>query len=155
MNTETKIRCSYPAAKLKDKPEWIKKEITEETIDWCKSFAEYLVKKDNSDALSTSQLRKFFGALKQIKHSGYDEGKHSSLIQLKPLLAYAVGRDMKEIYNRNTRETINIPKSKIKELSEEITSAINMIEKGDKKQFNRFVQIVEAIVAYHKAEGGK
>ena len=92
----------------------------------------------SKNALSTSQIRKFFGAIKRIQ-AGFEEHKHEILL-LEPKLAYAVGRDE--------------GKTKINDFYKALSPLIKDINQ-DKKKFNNFVSIVEAIVAYHKAKGGK
>lgn len=115
--------------------------------------------------LSTSQLRRFFGTLKRLQAIGFSEKNAAQLLRLKPLLAYAVGRDKK-----NGRQTTKIGKF-YQELSIAIDFVMdateNVVEEKVKPQtpqwnsaqlisqyFNNFVNLVEAIVAYHKFKGG-
>jgi CRISPR-associated protein Csm2 len=125
---------AYPAEKLQVK--WIHDGVTDEAVEWTKSFSEFLTSDNN--ALTTSQIRKFFGELKRI------QADYSRFIQdlpmLKAQLAYAVGR------NRG---------SKIKEFYEELTKGLGGIRKDNKVDFHNFVKIVESIVAFHKYFGGK
>jgi len=62
---------------------------------------------------------------------------------LKAQLAYANGRDKKLGKNQ----------TKIDVFYNELSSAIDYIQ--NEKHFRNFVNIVEAIVAYHKAAGGE
>lgn len=93
------------------------------------------------EKLTTTQLRKFFGELKKQQMTGYIE---SHFILLKPKLAYAVGRvkDGKKYY-------------KIEDLYNVLTYAIDVVVEEDelnkKIAFKNFIEIFEAIVAYHKA----
>jgi CRISPR type III-A-associated protein Csm2 len=87
---------------------------------------------DGKDGVKTSQLRKFFGAVKKIQ-ADFENSK-GEIVLLNPKLAYAVGR------NRS---------SKIKELYQLLSPLIDDI-KEDKKKFKNFVNVFEAIVAYHK-----
>jgi len=91
-------------------------------------------------AMSTSQIRKFFGAIKRIQ-ADFDNLKGEILL-LEPKLAYAVGKDKDN------------PKSKIDEFYKELSPLIKEINE-DEKKFKNFVSIVEAIVAYHKVYGGE
>lgn len=135
----------YPQDKLK--PEWVKEPITEDIVNWCESFGKYLAKnktKNEKDEktgrittvdirdskMSTSQLRKFFGEVKRIEM----QYNPSDVAMLNPLLAYAVGRDE--------------GKTKIKDFQVEISKAISEVK--NEEDFKNFVQIFEAIVAYHK-----
>lgn len=90
------------------------------------------------EAMSTSQIRRFFGAIKRIQ-ADFDHLK-GEVILLEPKLAYAVGRDQGN--------------SKIVEFYKEISPLLKVINE-DEKKFKNFVSIVEAIVAYHKVHGGK
>lgn len=98
-------------------------------------FAKFLA--DDTDrrnkALSTSQLRRFYGEVKRIQLNGYDV---TEVKLLKPKLAYAVGR------NKD---------SKIKDFYNIISVAIDNIE--DESSFRSFIKMFEAIVAYHKLYG--
>lgn len=96
-------------------------------------------------AMSTSQIRKFFGAIKRIQ-ADFDNLK-GEIILLEPKLAYAVGKDKKES-KKDKKE------SKIDEFYKELSPLIKEINE-DEKKFKNFVSIVEAIVAYHKVYGGE
>jgi CRISPR type III-A-associated protein Csm2 len=102
---------------------------------WGHYFAED--KDRNFKKVSTSQLRKFFGALKQIQADF--NSKKGEIILLDAKLAYAVGRDIKNGFQQ----------TKIKEFYDEISPLIREI-KEDKTKFKYFVDVFEAIVAYHK-----
>ncbi len=82
--------------------------------------------------LTTNQLRRFFGEVKRQEMQGYDE---TQFILLKPKLAYAVGRD-----KGNT---------KIDEFYQLMYPLIDAVT--DQKSFENFIQVFEAVVAYHKA----
>ncbi len=124
---------------------WIKDGITAETTKWCSEFGEYLAPKDDKDktALTTSQLRKFFGELRRIDADF--EHKNADFIMMNPILAYAIGRD------KNDR---GVQKTKIGDFGKILTPAITYVG-TDEKRFKNFVKIFEAIVAYHKFHGGK
>ncbi|MBG0780971.1 MAG: type III-A CRISPR-associated protein Csm2 [Bacteroidales bacterium] len=140
---------TYPQKKLD--PKWIREGIKDETIEWAKSFGEFLQKDDirnhGSGPLTSSQIRKFFGELKRIQADPIKYGEDIPLLKAK--LAYAVGRDA----NRSGGKLVY--KSKIKEFYEELETGINAVRPKEKTDINNFVKIVEAIVAYHKYYGGK
>ena len=115
---------------------WLQNGITDDIVEWTKSFGEFLTQGNNS--LTTSQIRKFFGELKRIQ-ADYDRFI-SELPMLKAHLAYAVGRKRG---------------SKIEQFYEELSIGITGIREGKKEDFQNFVKIVEATVAYHKFYGGK
>ncbi len=145
---------TQPRESKKDSEEWkkflipeseIKENVTSRSVEIAKAFGEYLgtdeLKADYYSKakakLTTSQLRKFFGEVKRQQMVGFRE---TDFILLKPKLAYAVGRD-----DKNT---------KIDDFYKVISDAIDKV--NTKKDFNNFVKIFEAIVAYHKiAEKGK
>lgn len=140
---------AYPAQKL-DKS-WIQDRITNETVEWAKSFGEFLQNDESRNRgtgpLTTSQIRKFFGELKRIQA---DPVKYRDDIPLlKAKLAYAVGRDTVQRGNQVSNKT------KIKEFYQELERGINSIRVNEKTDVVNFVKIVEAIVAYHKFYGGK
>ena len=134
--------CKYPDVSLKK--EWIQEKIDDCTVNWTQSFGEYLTKEDVLNPLTTSQIRKFFGELKRIQA---DPEKYAADIPLlKAKLAYAVGRD------KSKKGKL----SKIKKFYEQLTYGIDSIRTDNKiEDLNRFVKIVESIVAYHKFYGGK
>ncbi|MBR4712867.1 MAG: type III-A CRISPR-associated protein Csm2 [Paludibacteraceae bacterium] len=139
----------YPSQKMEKS--WVWNGITPDIVEWTKSFGEYLCKKNERNPLTTGQLRKFFGEVKRIEA---DAVKHKAEIpMLKPLLAYAVGRDKKKA----GRDIVN--KTKIQELEEEISKAVDAIRFDNddvlKSDYKNFVQIFESIVAYHKYFGGQ
>lgn len=89
-------------------------------------------------AVTTSQVRKFFGAIKRIQADF--EGMSGEVLLLSPKLAYAVGRDG--------------GKTKLKEFYQLLNPLIEEIRE-DRGRFQNFVNVFEAIVAYHKAAGGE
>ncbi len=125
----------------------ITEKVTTETVKYAERFGSYLGKDDVIETpdrggrmrrtkyskLTTNQLRKFFGEVKRQQMEGYDE---TSFVLLKPKLAYAVGRAK----DKN---------AKINDFYFVIADAIDQVK--DDKSFKRFIQIFEAIVAYHKA----
>jgi CRISPR-associated protein Csm2 len=86
--------------------------------------------------LTKSQIRNIYGAVKKMQMKG--ELDSHKLLMLKPKLAYAAKRHGGGV---NT-------------LKDVLTQAIDLVG-NDSKNFNRFVDFFEAILAYHKAYGGK
>lgn len=119
--------------------DWIINKIDDSAINWAKEFAQYLTRdEDRNRRLTTSQLRKFFGKMRQIE-ADYENLKNQVPL-LKPKLAYSVGRDRS---------------SKIKDFFQEIERGLNYLEPGNKSHFKNLVSLVESIVAYHKFYGGE
>ncbi len=87
--------------------------------------------------LTTSQIRNIYGAVKKMQMKGGELDTHKLLI-LKPKLAYAAKRHG----------------GGVETLKDVLTQAINFVE-NNPANFNRFVDFFEAILAYHKAYGGR
>lgn len=86
--------------------------------------------------LSTSQIRNVYGFVKQLELRGFDPAQ---LMLLKPKLAYAAAR----AENEGARELRDVLSWAIDEVNE------------DPEKFRRFVDFFEAVLAYHKAAGGR
>ncbi len=87
-------------------------------------------------ALSSSHVRNIYGEVKQMEMRGFDFHR---LLLLKPKLQYAAKRD---------------GHSRAWDLATLLTAAIDAV--GDNEDyFKRFADFFEAILAYHKAYGGK
>jgi CRISPR type III-A-associated protein Csm2 len=105
------------------------------------SLARDLVKND----VKTNQIRKLFGAIRQIEAKGFGKEGNDTVVDVKmlePRLAYAYGKAS--------------GKSKIglEILYNNLKTPIQRIG-NDEKKFKNFVKTMEAIVAYHKANGGQ
>ena len=113
-------------------------------------FGKYLASRNVG--LKTSQIRKFFDALKgiqkglkgmekELRNKGnnikdLDLKAQQSIYRLKPALAYATGRHRKQLADFS--DVVNIAIEKVK----------------SKKDFDYLVEFVEYIVAFHKYYGG-
>lgn len=93
--------------------------------------------------MSTSQIRRFFGEIKRIQ-ADFENNKED-IVLLDPKIAYAVGRAKKDAGRRTAA---------IEEFYKLVSPMIRKID-SDKKKYTNFVHVCEAIVAYHKAKGGK
>jgi CRISPR-associated protein Csm2 len=122
--------------------EWIKIEVNEAMIDFAEILGKFLspVKKDDKSALSNSQIRNVYGEIKRIQMSidknGWEAIKPSFLI-LKPKVAYAAGR------NRNLGIVV------FKEFFNMAASNVT-----NKKEYLNFCNLLESVLAYHRAFGG-
>ncbi len=127
-------------------PFFINGENQKEMIESCKQFG----KRFSDNDLSTSQIRNVYGEVKKIemKNSMLKENENIEILPLRmllPKLAYAAARAKK----KGTDELKDI-------LSKGIQT---VLEKEDdpkeiKKRFEMFSNFFEALLAYHKAEGG-
>jgi CRISPR-associated protein Csm2 len=107
-------------------------------------YADKLGQQLKQDELKASQIRAIFDEVRQIEAVWLqDEEKALYKVHLlKPKLAY-----------RAARSTDGVPR-----LKEVLTLAIDYVVEDPqqaKERFHRFTQFFEAIIAYHKAHGGK
>ncbi len=97
--------------------------------------------------LKTTQIRKFLDAVNRLKAkiSGMTqlpEDVKAELHLLRPKLAYAAAR-----------QATNSNSGPVEPLKRVLEAALKM--DMDMEDFSRLVQLIEAIIAYHKAAGGK
>lgn len=115
------------------KPDWIGKQIDKASVNFAEEVGKYLA--DNR--LTTSQIRNVFGELKRIQMKGYEAEKTAFLL-LKPKMAYAAKRNQN--YGLDTfKDLFNLGHNSV----------------IDEPTFNNFISLIEAVLAYHKAFGGK
>ena len=118
------------------KKEWITDGIDKNGVKFTDDFGRFL-----SRQLSTSQIRNIYGELKRIQMKGFANEK-TAFILLKPKMAYATAKSkslkpLKDVFN---------------EAFDAIDTSNN--EKGE-KHFENLMDFMEAVLAYHKAYGGK
>jgi len=90
--------------------------------------------------LTTSQIRNFFGEVKKIQLQGFaNPANQRRFILMIPKLEYSAKR---------------ASKPGMTALKETLKAASKYVS-GDEANFRRFVEFFEAILAYHKAYGGK
>ncbi|MCY7385072.1 MAG: type III-A CRISPR-associated protein Csm2 [Microcoleus sp. CAN_BIN18] len=108
---------------------------------------EKLGKKLFDKKLKTAQIRKFLDAINQLnaqlKREKDFEKIKPGIELLRPQLAYAEGR----------QQSLKEEQQNVKYLRSVMEAAIKKIE--DSEDFTRLVQLIESIIAYHKAAGGK
>jgi len=116
----------------------------EELVKFAERTAEQLVK----DELTRSQIRNIFTEMRQIETlwSSESSAKKTEALRrlnmLKPKLAYQTARSS--------------PVKLLAEvLSEGITSVSTASEEERDQRFTRLVDLFEAILAYHRARGGR
>lgn len=125
---------------------WLTEGIDQTAIAYAEKFGEYLA----NNKLSTSQIRNVFGEVKRIQMKGRDNFADVDVLLLKPKLAYARARRA-GIGNEAAQSAESLQKV--------LSSGIDQIFTGDvsKKydRFENFANFFEAVLAYHKANGGK
>ena len=90
-------------------------------------------------AMSNSQIRNVYGEVKRIQMSGDFENSKMSFYLLKPKMAYAYGRS-------NNNPGMKVFKGVFDQAS-------SLVE--NEKTFQNFCNLMEALLAYHRAFGGK
>lgn len=102
--------------------------------------AEKLGPRLKQNRLTTNQIRNVYGMVKRMElQIDSREFDYDEFILLKPKLAYAAAR----ADNDGARELKSVLSWAIDEVG------------TDRKHFERFVNFFEAILAYHKAAGGR
>ena len=120
------------------KVEWIKEQLDRPAID----FAQKLGRQLKEDKLTTTQIRNFFGEVKRILSRGFGQEKAAFLLLL-PKLHYAAKRaDSTGAYL-------------FRDVFDKAHRAIEPDTDEGAEQYERFVQFLEATLAYHRAAGGK
>ncbi len=101
---------------------------------------------DDRSSVTTSQIRNIYGSAKKIDMN-LDENnaaeQYNRLLLLQPKMAYANGRHNKRGQIRGFTLLVDC-----------LSNAIQQVD-SDYKRMKNFFNFFEAILAYHKAEGGK
>jgi len=120
--------------------QWIKDGPTPSLLQETENFGMSLVQQK----LTTSQIRQVFSKLKNIEAKGF-QTQRTEFMMLKPFIAYAAGRQ-KSVAG-------------LQAFKEKISSAIDAVFDGDQEseqiRFHNFCKLFEALLAYHRAHGGK
>lgn len=140
----------------KANPNWVTdpKGLPPEAIDFAEDFGKHLASPFwnekaqkvtvGRNAMTTTQLRNFFGELRRIQAMGF-EGNETDFYMLKPKLAYTCARELK-----------NKKDNRIGDFEKALRPLIEAVAKSGKaKSFTNFTKFVEAIVAFHKYHGGE
>lgn len=113
--------------------EWIINGATPDLVDFAEQVGEFMAK----NGLTNSKIRNVYGEVKRIQMGEFEKEK-SSFYLLKPKVAYALGRDEKN-------EGLKLFKKIFDKCFEHVK---------DQKSYLNFCNLMEAILAYHKAYGG-
>lgn len=116
------------------KDEWITIGIDKDFIDFAENIGKFMAKK----GLTNSKIRSIYGEMKRIQMGTFEKEK-SSFYLLRPKVAYAYGRD-------RLNKGLELFKILFDKCADKVV---------DQKTFTNFSQIFEAVLAYHKAFGGK
>ncbi len=113
---------------------WITKEASPALVQYAEDMGKFMAE----NGLTNSKIRSIYGEIKRIQMGEFEREK-SSFFLLKPKVAYALGRDDKN-------EGLRLFKLIFDEASKSVR---------DQKSYQNFSNFIEAILAYHKAYGGK
>lgn len=126
-----------------DVARWITVGIDRQAIDYTERLAKHL-----AGGFTRSQFRNVFGELRRIQMRGIrNESERTAFLLLRPKMAYAVAREQG---NRRKEESMKA----FKEFFDEAHQHVEL--DGDPGiRFDRFMQLMEAVLAFHRAHGGK
>lgn len=114
---------------------WITDQADKDLVIFAETMGKYMA----NNGLTNSKIRSIFGEIKRIQMGEFDKEK-SSFYLLKPKVAYALGRE----------KTRNNGLILFKLLFDKCFDYTH-----DSKSYQNFCNLVEAVLAYHKAYGGK
>jgi CRISPR-associated protein Csm2 len=116
---------------------WITDKLDREGISFAEEVGKFLAEK----GLTTSQMRNYFGEVKRIQMNGFlSTESQTAFLLLEPKLAYSVQREANKYSRRDFQKFQKI-----------MSEAHRAVEENNEKQFQNFVNLLEAILAYHKS----
>lgn len=122
---------------------WLREGLDKEAINYAEAFGSWLARKH----LTTTQIRNIYGEVKRIEMKDIN-ATDTEIILLKPKLAYAKARGS----GKDSKEALGA-------LADVLSAGIDAIflEPKEKKfdRFKQFSSFFEAVIAYHRARGGK
>lgn len=113
---------------------WITDKASSAMIDYTEEVGMFMAK----NGLTNSKIRSIYGEIKRIQMGSFEK-ERSSFYLLKPKVAYALGRDDKNEGLRMFKLVFDCSSKHV----------------SDQKSYLNFCNFIEAILAYHKANGGK
>ena len=132
---------------IKEVPQWISGGLTPESIQYAEDFGKWLAGQAINDGrlrrgqeLTTTQFRNIYSEVVKIRMNEFTQKSEKSLLLLKPRMAYNMARQNKEGG---------------KALNAVMQPALDSIFQGNdlkekEKRFERFADLFEAILAYHR-----
>lgn len=118
--------------------DWITIGVDDDCMNLCEDLAIDMV----NAKISSSFLRNIFGELRRIEAGGFDKHR-TEFVLLRPKLAYTCGRAIER--NNNAKDELKALQELYKLSAQKVTNALC---------FQNLVSIMEAIIAFHKANGG-
>lgn len=114
---------------------WITNQADAKLVTFAEEAGKFMAEKK----LTNSKIRSIYGEIKRIQMAKDFEIEKASFFLLKPKVAYALGRD-------KNNEGLHL----FKLIFDRATSDVS-----DKNTYLNFCNLIEAILAYHKANGGE
>ena len=121
-------------SELTFQPNWITEGADSSLVEYAEKAGKFMAKNN----LTNSKIRSIYGEIKRIQMGEFEKEK-SSFYLLKPKVAYALGRDDKN-------EGLKLFKKVFDKASDYVKN---------QKSYENFCNFIEAVLAYHKAYGGK
>ncbi len=126
--------ADFYAQNLTFNPQWITDKADKDLIVFAETAGRYMA----NNKLTNTRIRNIYGEIKRIQMGTFKQEK-SAFFLLKPKVAYTLGRDA----NNEGLKLFKII----------FDSCYDYVE--DEKSYKNFCNVIEAILAYHKAYGGK
>ncbi|MEY8688144.1 type III-A CRISPR-associated protein Csm2 [Bacteroides sp. AN502(2024)] len=114
---------------------WITEKADKALVEFAEKAGKYMAENN----LTNSKIRSIYGEIKRIQMKTFEKDK-ASFFLLKPKVAYALGREQKDV------KGLQLFKSIFDKSFDDVTN---------ETQYLNFCNLIEAILAYHKAYGGK
>lgn len=124
---------------LNFKESWITGKAEPEMVAFAEKAGRFMAENN----LTNSKIRNIYGEIKRIQMSDFEVSKPSFYL-LKPKVAYALGREIQK--NKFQAEGLTLFKLIFDRVFTHVT---------DNQTYSNFCNLIEAILAYHKASGGK
>lgn len=113
---------------------WITNEADSKLVEFAETMGKYMAE----NGLTNSKIRSIYGEIKRVQMGEFVKEK-ASFYLLRPKVAYALGRDPKNM-------GLQLFKLVFDTCSKDVSN---------QKTYLNFCNLLEAILAYHKANGGK
>lgn len=120
--------------------EWITKGADESMIVFAEKAGKFMV----DQKFTNSKIRNFYGEVKRIQMGTFEKEKQAFYL-LRPKIAYALGRELTG-GNKNKCAGLYLFKMIFDETCKYVKS---------QQEFNNLSNLLEAVLAYHRANGGK
>lgn len=128
--------------------QWIKEGANSERVDWVDDFGQLLAE----EKMTATSLRNFFSEVRNIQARGFLKSAQRFQL-LRPKLAYTSAKllksehTVKEHKNRENRES---NRKGLHKFVVVMAAAHRAVDPSQPIQFDHYVELMEAIVAYHK-----